>query len=70
LINPKKALQNMKKLALLFIIGLLFAACSAEKDTTAQQVAADNVNNGSNDPYYQLQESEAKKHKDSAPPAN
>jgi hypothetical protein len=44
--------------------------CAAENDNANQQIAAEGMHNGSNDPFYQLQESEAKKHKDSAPPAN
>ena len=66
----KKALQIMKQIAYLFVFLLYLAGCSAENDTSSQQIAAEGINNGSSDPYYQLQESEAKKHKDSAPPAN
>jgi hypothetical protein len=56
-----------------FCIGLLLlglVGCSSEDESHSKQMAAQGVNDGSNDPYYQLQESEAKKHKDSAPPAN
>lgn len=60
----------MKKIACVFVFLLYLAGCSAENDITTQQMAAEDIDNGSNDPYYQLQESEAKKHKDSAPQAN
>ncbi len=60
----------MKKIACWFVFLLYLAGCSAENDNTNRQIAAESVHNGSNDPYYQLQESEAKKHIDSAPPAN
>ncbi len=60
----------MRKITFIFLVFLGLTACSSENNTTSQQVAAQGVNNGSDDPYYQLQEAEAKKHKDSAPPAN
>jgi len=68
--QPQKALQIMKKIAYLFVFLIYLAGCSAENDTSSQQIAAEDINISSKDPYYQLQESEAKKHKDSAPPAN
>ena len=56
-----------------FCIGLLLLGlmgCSSEDESNFRQVASQGANDGSNDPYYQLQESEAKKHKDSTPAAN
>lgn len=56
-----------------FCIGLLLlglAGCSSDDESHSKQVTAQGANDGSNDPYYQLQESEAKKHKDSTPAAN
>jgi hypothetical protein len=49
---------------------LFVAGCSSDKDATSQQQVADGTKQAVNDPYYQLQESEAKKHKDSAPPTD
>ena len=60
----------MQKIAFMFVFFLYLVGCSAENNNTNQQIAADSAPIGANDPYYQLQESEAKKHKDSAPPAN
>ncbi|MCG6971016.1 MAG: hypothetical protein LJE85_14705 [Gammaproteobacteria bacterium] len=57
----------MMKIAYISLFLLFFAGCSSDNDATSQQQVADGTNQAVNDPYYQLQESEAKKHKDSAP---
>jgi len=69
--QSEEDLNTMKKITFIFLVYLGLTACSSENNMTSQQVVAQGgVNDGSDDPYYQLQEAEAKKHKDSAPPAN
>jgi hypothetical protein len=68
--QSEKGQAIMRKITCICLLLLGLAACSSQNDSNSKQVSAQGINDGSNDPYYQLQESEAKKHKDSAPPVN
>lgn len=69
----------MKNIACFGIACFYFAllgvtACSSEQNNPPRQIQTEGVNNGSSngssDPFYQLQEAEAKKHQDSTAPRN